>query len=101
MYVRVWEYQVEIGKVDAFLSAYRADGTWAQLFERADGFIGTELFSDVDQADRFVTIDRWRDVASWETFLALWGDDYRALDQRLQGLAAGGHAVVKGAVPGA
>jgi hypothetical protein len=42
MYVRVWEYEVEIGRVDAFLAAYRADGEWAQLFERADGYAGTE-----------------------------------------------------------
>jgi quinol monooxygenase YgiN len=101
MYVRVWEYQVEIGKVNAFLAAYRADGAWAQLFERADGYAGTELFGDVDRRGRFVTIDRWRDVASWETFLARWGNDYRALDQKLHGLAAGGQAVIEGAAAGA
>jgi quinol monooxygenase YgiN len=100
MYVRVWEYEVGVGKINAFLAAYRADGEWAQLFERADGYVGTELFSDVDRSGRFVTIDRWRDVASWETFLARWGNDYRALDQKLQGLAAGGQALIEGPVPG-
>jgi hypothetical protein len=101
MYVRVWEYQVEVGKVNAFLAAYRADGAWAQLFERADGYVGTELFGDVGRAGRFVTIDKWLDVASWEAFLVRWGVDYCALDQKLHGLAAGGQAVIEGAAAGA
>jgi quinol monooxygenase YgiN len=101
MYARLWEYEVEPGKVEAFLAAYRADGAWARLFGRAEGYAGTQLFADVDRAGRFVTIDRWRDVASWETFQARWGNEYHELDQRLAGLAAGGRAVVEGTAAGA
>ncbi|MGN6795980.1 MAG: antibiotic biosynthesis monooxygenase family protein [Streptosporangiaceae bacterium] len=96
MYVRVWQYEVEAGQVDAFLAAYGAHGVWAQLFERAEGFAGTELFRDAERANRFLTIDRWADADSWEAFLHRWEDEYRALDDQLHGLAAGGEAVVEG-----
>jgi quinol monooxygenase YgiN len=101
MYVRVWEYEVETGQVDAFLAAYGARGPWAQLFVRAEGYAGSQLFRDVGQASRFLTVDRWTDAACWEAFLDQWGDDYGELDQRLHELAAGGEPVVEGAAPNA
>jgi quinol monooxygenase YgiN len=99
MYVRVWRYEVESGKVDAFLAEYGAGGAWARLFGRAEGYAGTELFCDVDRAGQFMTIDKWRDAGSWAAFLNRWGEEYRRLDQQLHGLAAGGRAVIEGAVP--
>ena|SRR5215469_16371399 len=96
MYARVWEYEVRAGDVDAFLSAYGADGAWAQLFRRSEGYAGTRLFRDVDRDGCFLTVDQWEDVASWEAFEDRWGSDYRELDQRLHALAAGGEPIVEG-----
>jgi hypothetical protein len=45
MYVRVWEYKVE-------------------------RYGGTQLFRDVDRADRFLTVDRWADAARWDATVA-------------------------------
>jgi heme-degrading monooxygenase HmoA len=45
----------------AFTAAYAADGPWGELFGRAAGFLGTELYRDAARADRFLTIDRWQD----------------------------------------
>ena len=101
MYVRVWEYEVETGQVDAFLAAYGAGGAWAQLFARAAGYTGTQLFRDVDRANRFLTVDRWADAASWESFLDRWRDDYCELDHQLRRLAAGGEPIVEGPTPSA
>jgi hypothetical protein len=100
MYVRVWEYKVPAGEVDAFIAAYGASGAWAKLFARSNGYAGTGLFRDVDRADRFLTVDQWADSACWEGFLYQWGSDYRELDQRLRGLAAGGEMVVEGSAEG-
>ena len=96
MYARVWEYEVQAGEVDAFVSAYRAKGAWAQLFARAEGYAGTQLFRHVDRPSHLLTVDLWADVACWQGFLNRWGDDYGELDHRLHGVAAGGEAVIEG-----
>jgi hypothetical protein len=59
MYVIVWEFVVRSERVDAFVAAYKSDGSWAQLFAQADGYIGTELLSASDRDHmKYVTIDR-------------------------------------------
>jgi hypothetical protein len=53
VFVRVWEYEVPGERVAAFTTAYAADGAWGELFGRAAGFLGTELYRDAGRADRF------------------------------------------------
>jgi heme-degrading monooxygenase HmoA len=88
MYVILWEFGVRPDKVDAFLTAYRSDGTWAKLFARTDGYLGTELLCSVDTENgpRFVTIDRWRAEDDFVRFQQEFGSEYRALDTELEGL---------------
>jgi heme-degrading monooxygenase HmoA len=97
MYVRVWEYDVEPGQLSAFLAVYGAAGAWVKLFARADGYAGTDLFRDVDQANRFLTVDRWTNAGCWQAFLDRWADEYHELDHQLRWLASGGRPVVEGA----
>ena len=66
-------YKVEAGQVDDFIAAYGPAGAWSRLFARAEGYGGTQLYRDVDKADRFLTVDRWADAARWDAFLARWG----------------------------
>lgn len=61
VFVRVWEYEVPGDRAAAFAAAYAPDGAWGQLFGRAAGFLGTELYRDVARDDRYLTIDRWQD----------------------------------------
>ena len=61
MFVRVWEYEVPGDRAAAFTAAYVPDGSWGQLFGRAAGFLGTELYRDAARDDRYLTIDRWQD----------------------------------------
>ena len=90
MFVRTWRYRVDRARSEAFERAYGPDGDWARLFARGGGFLNTELLGAVDRGSGdalvYVTIDRWRDRSDWEAFLADHGDDYRALDQRLEDL---------------
>ncbi len=88
MYLRIWAYEVAPGAGDRFVRAYGPDGDWARLFARADGYAGTELFRSEESGARFLTVDRWRDEACWETFLGRWSRDYQALDAALAPLTS-------------
>ena len=84
MFLRIWRYRVAEDAREAFERAYGRDGDWARLFGRADGYLGTELLRAAGST--YATIDRWREQADWEAFLARHGEDYRALDRRLESL---------------
>ena len=96
MYVRGWGYDVPGDQVAAFTAAYAADGPWAELFARGAGFLGTELYRDAARADRFLTIDRWRNEADWRSFLQAFALAYHALDAELEGLAAAERSLFEG-----
>jgi heme-degrading monooxygenase HmoA len=59
-----------------FERVYGPEGEWAQFFRRSDGFIGTELLRDLDEAERYVVIDRWESVDAYNEFLAEYQDEY-------------------------
>ena len=67
--IRVWEYDVPEANAPKFERIYGADGAWAQLFSSSDGFEGTELFASVSNSGRYLTVDRFRDEASWRRFM--------------------------------
>ena len=95
MYVRVWEYDVDPGQVDAFLAAYGAEGVWAELFRRGHGYAGTELYRNIGDPTRFVTVDRWSSAAAWAEFLEQHGAPYEALDARLAPLSRAERALIE------
>jgi len=88
MLVRVWEYDVPEGSRHEFERVYGAGGDWAQLFASSSGYAGTELFVSLSSPGRYVTVDRFRDDAAWEAFLAKQWDAYVRLDARTAGLTA-------------
>jgi Antibiotic biosynthesis monooxygenase len=96
VFVRVWEYEVPGDRAAAFTTAYAADGAWGELFGRAAGFLGTELYRDAVRADRFLTIDRWQNEEDWQSFLYAFGAAYESLDARLEGLAAAERPLFEG-----
>jgi len=87
VFVRVWDYEVPSEHTEAFTAAYDADGDWAQLFGRAAGFLGSELYRDATRSDRFLTIDRWRAEQDWLSFLSAFGPAYESMDAQFEGLA--------------
>ena len=96
VFVRVWEYQVLDDRAAAFTAAYAPDGAWGQLFARAAGFFGTELYHDAARGDRYLTIDRWRDEQDWRSFLRAFGSAYESLDAQLEGLAVAERSLFEG-----
>jgi heme-degrading monooxygenase HmoA len=96
VFARVWEYEVPGDRTAAFMAAYAPDGAWGELFGRATGFLGTELYRDAARADRFLTIDRWQDERDWRSFLSAFGSAYDALDARLESLGASERSLFEG-----
>ena len=96
MFVRVWEYEVPSDRAQPFTEAYAADGAWVDLFGRAAGFLGTELYRDAARADRYLTIDRWQDEQAWQSFLNAFGTAYESLDAQLDGLAVAERSLFEG-----
>ncbi len=98
MFVRVWEFEVSAEHVGAFVSAYEANGAWSQLFARGDGYVESRLYRDADDARRFITVDRWRDVESWQVFFDRWRAEYEALDRELEELTDAERLVIEGSL---
>jgi quinol monooxygenase YgiN len=61
----IWEFRVSPEFVAEFECNYGPDGEWAQLFRRSPAYHGTELLRDQDDPLRFVTVDKWEDLASY------------------------------------
>jgi hypothetical protein len=85
MMIRVWEYDVRADAAADFERVYGADGAWARLFSCSDGFEGTELFASVVTPGRYLTVDRFRDEASWRRFQVEHRMAYLALDAECAG----------------
>jgi heme-degrading monooxygenase HmoA len=86
MMIRVWEYDVPEAAASEFERVYGPDGAWATLFSCCDGFEGTELFASVSNPGRYLTVDRFRDEASWRRFQVEHREAYLALDAESKGL---------------
>jgi heme-degrading monooxygenase HmoA len=87
MHVRVWKFRPPQESEAAFAAAYSAEGRWAQLFGRGKGYRGTSLLRPSEPAGWWVTIDRWDSLSDFERFGRDYGEQYRALDAELEGIA--------------
>ncbi len=86
MQVILWEFRVRPEAVGRFLEQYGPSGSWAALFKRGEGYLGTELLGDPADPARFVTIDRWQSREARERFLGHFGEAYAALDHACEAL---------------
>jgi heme-degrading monooxygenase HmoA len=79
-YSYMWEFLVPSNFAAEFERHYGPAGTWARLFRRSPGYIGTLLLADRSAPGRYVTIDRWQDEASHAAFQNAFASEYSALD---------------------
>ena len=86
-HIRMWKFKPAEGREDEFAEAYAGDGVWAPLFERASGFVGTSLMRPTEQGGWWLTLDRWASEDDFHAFQRDFGDEYRALDAELEGVA--------------
>ncbi len=85
MQIIIWEYKVLEEHVPKFLVAYSANGDWAKLFQRAKGYLGTELLRSACETNTFLTIDRWNSATDFDDFQARFGAEYNNLDAEFEG----------------
>jgi heme-degrading monooxygenase HmoA len=87
MYVITWDYAVRTDHVAEFEKTYNSNGTWAELFSRAEGYLGTELLRDSNRPRRYITIDRWVSSRAYHDFLAQWHNEYEAQEAQCKELS--------------
>jgi heme-degrading monooxygenase HmoA len=86
MYIILWAYNVRPGAEAAFETLYGPSGEWVALFQKADGFLGTELLVAANASRRYLTIDRWESEASYEQFRSAYAGAYEMIDRAAEGL---------------
>jgi heme-degrading monooxygenase HmoA len=65
-----------------FEQAYGPDGEWAEFFRQGAGYIGTELLRDVENAGRYLVIDRWESRDVYQRFVEERREEYmRKVDE--------------------
>jgi heme-degrading monooxygenase HmoA len=84
MHVIIWEFRVREEHVQEFISAYRSNGAWTDLFRRGDGFLGAELLRSSREPDTFLTIDRWESATCFEIFQERYNAEYKKLDRQFE-----------------
>lgn len=76
----VWVYSVRPEQLDDFLKLYSCEGEWVELFQRAEGFVRTELARDATDPDRYMTIDYWSSREARDQFRIDFAGEFAALD---------------------
>ena len=87
----MWSFDVKPAQVKAFERAYGPDGAWVRLFQRAQGYPGTELRREADRPAHYLTIDRWRTRADYHRFKDTFRMEYGMLDVRCAALTESEH----------
>jgi heme-degrading monooxygenase HmoA len=86
MFVIIWRYEVVDSNRGPFEEIYGADGAWAKLFAKADGYLGTEVLRSEKTPGEYMTIDRWESRGDFERFKEQFGEEYRAFDEACEAL---------------
>jgi quinol monooxygenase YgiN len=84
MHIIIWEFAVKEEHIQDFISAYRSNGDWATLFQRAQGYLGTELLRSSHEPNIFLTVDRWESASCYDRFQERFGAEYKKLDAQLE-----------------
>jgi heme-degrading monooxygenase HmoA len=86
MYIIVWKYRVNAEHSVEFEKIYGVNGAWADLFNKQNGYLGTELLRDPQDHEQYLTIDRWASSGDYESFLSQWKEEYKTLDKQCEGI---------------
>ena len=82
----IWEFKVALGKGREFERHYGSAGTWAQFFRQGAGFQQTLLLRAPETGDRYLTVDVWDKLASFEAFKEKFAARYAEIDRQMEAL---------------
>jgi quinol monooxygenase YgiN len=80
LYIVIWEFQVKPQRHAEFEKHYSGTGSWAKLFRSDPAYLQTQLMRDPTVAGRYLTVDTWRDEASYHSFKQREHARYQELD---------------------
>lgn len=86
VFVIVWEFRARAGREREFETAYGSGGAWAQFFKHGTSYLGTILHRDVDNGNRYITIDYWISQEAFELFRNEHHREYEELDRQMKDL---------------
>ena len=84
IFAYVWEYFVLKEALADFEKIYGPNGDWVQLFEKSEGYLGTELYRDMSKELRYLTTDYWVSRNARDAFLDKFTEEFAELDQRCE-----------------
>ena len=80
MIALVFAYETDDPAV--FEEVYGSGGAWAAFFSSGAGYVGTEVLRDIEQAGRYVVVDRWESAEAYNRFVEEHRDEYmRRVDE--------------------
>jgi hypothetical protein len=82
----IWQFEVVRGKESEFERHYGPEGTWVQLFRRSPAFWETLLLRDREVPGRYLTVDRWKDLDSYDSFQEEYAAEYKRIDAAMESL---------------
>jgi hypothetical protein len=80
----IWEYEVKDNFRADFIEAYKSNGLWVKLFRECEDYIKTDLKQDIDQPNRFLTIDYWQSHSAFSAMKQTIDDEYNKLDKQCE-----------------
>jgi heme-degrading monooxygenase HmoA len=80
----IWEYRVRADRVADFEAYYKGSGTWAQFFQKRQGYRGTLLLHDRENRLRYFTIDHWETAGDYEQFKRDFAEEYAWHDRHCE-----------------
>ena len=88
MLLIVWQFRPAPGRETEFVRHYGADGPWAALFRKAEGYRESVLAEDLSEPGRFLVLDCWDSESSFEGFKREHAREYVELDASSEALCA-------------
>lgn len=80
MFIVIWQYAVSPMFKKGFEELYGPNGQWVKLFQRGEGYLGTQLIKEIKESGQYVTIDTWESQTLYEKFLAEHKTQFAEID---------------------
>ena len=77
----VCEFDAQPNRVAVLEGISATHGRWAEFFKQSADYVGTELYKNTSDPNRFVAVDVWRSRVAYEAFRKANAVEYSALDE--------------------
>lgn len=82
MYRVIWELKVKFKEREKFEKFYDPKGEWVKFFQRATGYVGTEVLESGEGDNTFLVIDEWESEEAFNQAIQSRKADYALLEEK-------------------